>query len=139
MVHALEKIQRLLKPDGKLIDIHPTGAPVALEVRIRERIFPAGWIQETDDFVEYAWAADALASVVNSRRFTVEKQDLFTFCTYADSVNELREYLTEEWKDAVLDDITAMRAEELLSTIERDKEVIVRESIHIACFTKKQT
>ena len=137
MVHALEKIQRLLKSDGKLIDIHPSGAPVALGVRISERIFPAGWIKETNDFVEYAWAAEALASVVNSRLFAVEKQDLFTFCTYADSVNELREYLAEEWKDAILDDITAMRAEELLNTIDHDKEVIVRESIHIACFTKK--
>ena len=137
MVHALEKIQRLLKPAGKLIDIHPTGEPVALEVRVREKIFPAGWIQETDDFAEYAWADEALANGAADGLFAVEKQGHFMFCTYADTMSELREYLTEEWKDAILDDITAMRAEELLATVERDKEVIVRESIHITCFTRK--
>ena len=136
MVHALEKLQRLLKPAGKLVDIHPTGEPVALEVRIREEIFPAGWIQETDDFAEYAWAEEALANVVRDGLFAVEKQGHFTFCTYADTMSELREYLTEEWKDAILDDITAMRAEELLTTIERDKEVVVRESIHLARYVR---
>ena len=46
MVHALEKIQQLLKPDGLLIDIHPTTEPAALAVRLREQIIPAGWVDE---------------------------------------------------------------------------------------------
>ena len=63
---------------------------------------------------------------------TVERQSVFTFNTYAASIAELRDHLAEAWKDAILDEITAARAEELLSTIERDKEVILRESVFIA-------
>ena len=132
MVHALEEIHSLLKPDGVLIDIHPTGEPASIEIRIRDRFMPAGWLQETDDYVEYEWANEALNQIVHSGLFAVERQSVFTFNTYAASIAELREHLAEAWKDAILDEITAARAEELLSTIERDKEVIVRESVYIA-------
>ena len=50
MVHALETIHGLLKPDGRLIDIHPSGDPPPIIVRIGERSEIAGWLQETDDF-----------------------------------------------------------------------------------------
>ena len=59
MVHALETIQRLLKPNGILLDIHPTNEPAAIAVRLREQIIPAGWIDESDDYVEYEWADEA--------------------------------------------------------------------------------
>ena len=132
MVHALEKIHSLLKPGGVLIDIHPTGEPASIEIRIRDRSMPAGWLQETNDYVEYEWADEALNRIVRSGLFTVERQSTFTFNTYTASIAELRDHLAEAWKDAILDGVTAARAEELLSTIERDKEVIVRESVYIA-------
>jgi hypothetical protein len=132
MVHALEKIHSLLKPDGVLIDIHPTGEPASIEIRVRDRVTLAGWLQETDDYVEYEWANEALNQIVRSGLFTVERQSVFTFNTYAASIAELRDHLAEAWKDAILDEITAARAEELLNTIERDKEVIVHESVYIA-------
>ncbi len=64
MVHALETIHGLLKPDGILLDIHPTNEPATIAVRLRERLIPAGWVQESDDYVEYEWADEALQRVV---------------------------------------------------------------------------
>jgi len=132
MVHALEKIRRLLKPDGILIDIHPPPEPSSIEVRIDRQTIPAGWLQESDDYTEYEDADDALARVVRSGLFAVEREGAFVLITHADTVAELREYVAEEWEEARVDDITAMRAEDLLSTPERDKEVILRESVRIA-------
>jgi hypothetical protein len=132
MVHALEKIYRLLKPDGMLIDIHPLPEPPSIETRIGDRTIPAGWLKECNDYIEYEQADEALAQVVAGGLFAVERQGAFAFITHADTIAELREYLADEWQDASIDDITAMRAEEVLSTPARDKEVIVRESVRIA-------
>ena len=139
MVHALEKVHRLIKPDGKLIDIHPTPEPASIEVRLGERIIPAGWLRETDDYVEYELADTALANVVKRRLFILEREGAFTFVSHAHTLAELREYLADEWQDAIIDDLTAMRAEELLGTFERDKEVILRESIRIAQYRPEKT
>ena len=132
MVHALEKIQQLLKPGGLLLDIHPTNEPAAIAVRLREQLIPAGWMRESDDYVEYEWADEALQHVVDHQHFVLERVGTFEFVWHADSMNELRAYLSEEWKDASIDDVTAMRIEELLKLPVRDKEILVSEAIRIA-------
>lgn len=77
--------------------------------------------------------------------FALERSGTFGFLVYADTLADLQKYLAEEWKDAYIDDVTLMRAEELMSSIGRDmkspslggKEVIVREAIRIARFARK--
>ena len=132
MVHALEKIHQLLKPDGKLIDIHPSGEPPPIEVCVGQRTTVVGWMKETDDFIEYAQAGAALSEAIGRGWFDIERKGTFEFATHADSVSDLREYLAKEWKDAILDEAVAARAEQLLSAVERDKGLMVREQIRIA-------
>jgi hypothetical protein len=132
MVHALEKIQQLLKPGGILLDIHPTNEMAAIAVRLREQLIPGGWLNESDDYVEYAWADEAVQQVVADRRFTLERSGTFEFVWHADTLNELRAYLAEEWKDAIIDELTAGRIEELLKLPVHDKEILVSEAIRIA-------
>ena len=136
MVHALHYIHQLLKPGGLLIDIHPTNELATLEVRVGQQITPAGWIYEWDDYIEYEWADSALQRAINVQWFELERSGVFNFAWYADSMAELREYLTEEWHDTLIDEVTFMRAQELLSTTEHDREVIVREAIKIARYRK---
>ncbi len=132
MVHALDRIRQLLQPDGRLIDIHPSGEPPPIEVRIGQQVTVVGWMRETDDFIEYAQASAALSQAVECGWFDVERQGTFEFSTHADSVADLREHLAKEWKDAILDEAVAARAEQLLNTVERDKGLMVREQIRIA-------
>ncbi len=132
MVHALEKIHQLLEPDGRLIDIHPTGDPPPIGVRIGQETVIVGPMKETDDFIEYAQASEAVAQVVRRGLFAVEREGAFEFVTHADSVSEWREYLAKEWKDAILDTAVAAKAEELLSAPGPDRELIVREQVRIA-------
>ena len=137
MVHALETIHGLLKPDGVLLDIHPTNEPAAIAVRLREQLIPAGWINEADDYVEYEWADEALRRVVDDRQFKLEHTGTFNFIWHADSMTDLRAYLAEEWKDASVDDVTAMRVEELLKLPVHDKEILVSEAIRIGRYRRR--
>ena len=132
MVHALEKISQLLQPDGILLDIHPTNEMAAIAVRLREQLIPAGWLNESDDYVEYEWADEALQRIVDDRRFVLERVGTFEFVWHADTLSELRAYLAEEWKDAIIDEMTAGRIEELLKLPVHDKEILVSEAIRIA-------
>ena len=76
MVHALEKIHRLLKPGGWLIDIHPTSEPASIEVRVGERTLPAGWLRETDDYAEYEeWLALERAAYFERKARRASKLD----------------------------------------------------------------
>ena len=137
MVHALEKIHQLLEPDGRLIDIHPTGDPPPIGVRIGQQAIAVGWMKETDDFIEYAQASEALVQVIQRGLFAVERKGTFEFVTYADSMSEWREYLAKEWKDAILDTAVAAKAEELLSVPGPDRELILREQIRIARLSRQ--
>lgn len=137
MVHALQTIHALLKPDGYLIDIHPTPDPAAIVVRLRDRLTPAGWIDEATDYVEYEWADEALRKIVESGLFALERSGAFEFVWHADSVADFSAYMAEDWLDATIDPITAMRVEEMLKTPEHDKEILVREAIRIARFSRK--
>ena len=137
MVHALETIHGLLKSDGVLLDIHPTNEPAAIGVRLREQIIPAGWINESEDYVEYEWADAAVNAAVNDGLFTQERCGIFEFVWHADSMTELRAYLAEEWKDAIIDDVTAMHIEELLKLPVHDKEILVSEAVRIARYQRK--
>ena len=132
MVHALERIHDLLKPDGILLDIHPTNEPAALAVRLREQLIPAGWINESNDYVEYEWADEAVQRVLDDKRFALERMGTFEFVWHADSMTDLRAYLVEEWQDASIDDVTAMRLEDMLKSPVHDKEILIREAIRIA-------
>lgn len=136
MVHALEKISQLLKPDGILLDIHPTNEMAAIAVRLREQLIPAGWLNESDDYVEYEWADEALQHVVNRGQFVLERTGTFEFVWHADSLSDLRAYLAEEWKDAIIDEMTAGRIEELLKLPVHDKEILVSEAIRIARYRR---
>lgn len=132
MVHALEHIRQLLRIEGTLIDIHPSGEPPTIEVRIGLQTTVVGQMRETDDFVEYAQADDALAQAIQRGLYAVEREGVFQFATCANSVAELRGYLAKEWKDAILDESVAARADELLRAPASGGELIVREQVCIA-------
>lgn len=136
MVHALERTSQLLKPGGILLDIHPTTEPAAMAVRLREQLIPAGWLTESDDYVEYEWANEALQQAIDDRRFVLERAGTFEFVWHADTLNDLRAYLAEEWQDAIIDDLTAGRIEELLKLPVADKEILVSEAIRIARYRR---
>jgi hypothetical protein len=132
MVHALEKIHDLLQPTGILIDIHPFPEPPSLLVRVADVIHEAGWVRESDDYLAYEQADRALTEVIERGLFMLERRAQFRFTTHAPSLDDLRKHLEQEWQDAYIEDSTVRVVDDLLRTPERDKEILLRESVQIA-------
>src|SRR3990170_3459136 len=132
MVHALAKIHSLLQPTGVLVDIHPTPEPPAIQVRVGSKIHAAGWLREADDYVEYEEADRAIDEVIELGMFVLEQQGQFDFTTHAGSLKELQDHLEAEWKDAFIEDTTILTIEDFLRTRQRDKEILLRESVRIS-------
>jgi hypothetical protein len=134
MVHALEITHSLLKTDGLLIDIHPNGKPPLIETHVGGEVLLAGYLEETDDFVEYFEADDALTDVTGRELFELEREGLFTFLLHAPTIMALADYLKAEWSDSVLHEETIERAAELMGEPGEGREIVLRESVRIARF-----
>jgi len=94
MVHALEEIQHLLKPDGCLIDIHPVPKSSLINVYQGSRaLFAESYPPSDGEDVRQAEAA--LAQVVQRRLFVIERSGEFDLTTFASSVAELREFFAK--------------------------------------------
>jgi hypothetical protein len=136
MVHALEMIHALLRPDGHLIDIHPNSQPPPIEAGIADQLHHLGYLQETDDFIEYGQASAALAEVTRRGLFALEQQGTFIFITRASSVDELHNFLSENWGDAVFPAEVERRAGELSCSIGQIANVRLIEQVLIARLRK---
>jgi hypothetical protein len=134
MVHALEITHGLLKTGGLLIDIHPNGEPPLIEAHVDGEVQLAGYLEETDDFIEYFEADDALADVTGRGLFELEREGLFTFMSHAPTIKALADFLEAEWSDSVLHEETIERAAKLMGEPQEGREIILRESVRIARF-----
>ena len=132
MVHALERSHWLLQGNGRLIDIHPLGEPPPIEVRLGSEVHHVGWLREEDDYIEYVQASEALDEVVARGLFARERAGTFAYIIYADTLADLQCYLEMEWHDAFIEDVVAGRIEGLMSSIEPDQELILRDVVQIA-------
>jgi hypothetical protein len=137
MVHALEITRGLLKTDGLLIDIHPTGKPPLIEAHVDGEILLAGHLEETDDFVEYFEADDALTDVTGRGLFKLEREGLFAFMLHTPTIMALADYLEAEWSDSVLHEETIERAAELMGEPGEGREIVLHESVRIARFRSR--
>jgi hypothetical protein len=120
MVHALEEIRRLIRPDGFLIDIHPIRkAPLIKVVKGNDVLFV-----ESDPGYDYdeglMHADEALEEIVRRGSFRIEGENEFEVVTYASSVAEMRDY----WKkygafdDEPKDDAIVTRQNEVYARAE---------------------
>jgi len=120
MVHALEEIQRLLKPDGCLIDIHPVREARLIKVHQGGNVL----FVEADPGYDYEeglqQAEDALAQVVQRGLFVIERNSEFELPVYGSSVPELQEFFEERdaYEDSPMDEAVEARVTELYGRVE---------------------
>ena len=88
-----------------------------------------GWILEESDYVSYAQAEAALQEAVQRGWFWRQQRQRLTFATYADQLEELRNYLETTWLEARIEELVAMEIENQLSRLAHQKELIVEEQI----------
>jgi hypothetical protein len=112
MVHALEIIHTLLASDGRLIDIHPDSQP-PIQATIAGQLHQLGYLQETDNFIEYGQASAALAESIQRGLFVEEQRRTFIFIVRAGSLDELHIFLNENWSDSIIPVEVELQAEAL--------------------------
>jgi hypothetical protein len=132
MVHALQTIQGLLKPGGHLIDIHPGTSRPEIFARTKAQAQFIGYLEESDDRIEYVQAEAALKQSIEDGTFLLEYQDQFTFSAYTDTIQSLENYLAEKWKDAILIPAVVSKALALQETPVGVEEIVLKEQVHIA-------
>src|SRR4051794_34966319 len=110
MVDALRRAHAMLAPGGRVLDLHPTA--VASSLLVGDVV--TGHIDAGDAPLRHAAAGAALAAVVADGIFVVERGLDITFDTYADTVDELRDYVADNWRNASIGDESMARTQEAL-------------------------
>ena len=100
----------MVRPDGCVVDLHPTAAPACLEVGTEI----TGLVDAGDAPFRHAAAGAAMVAAVDEGLFVVERAVDFTFHTFGDTIEELREFIAENWRDARIDEETVARTREAL-------------------------
>jgi|SRR6185295_3560347 len=108
MVDALRRAHRIATPDGIVVDLHPSPSAAVVEAGA----IATGVVDSPDGQSRHAAADAAIAAVVAEGLFTIERSGAFAFCTYADTIEELRDYVEAHWRDARIDDATVIRTRE---------------------------
>jgi hypothetical protein len=101
MVDALRRAHRMLRPGGLFVDVHPTASNAVVEVVGGAVV---GRVHSFDGPARHAAADAALDAAVAERLLTIERTVEFDFLTYGDTIDELRDYVAEEWVHARIDD-----------------------------------
>jgi hypothetical protein len=108
MVDALRRALHLLRPDGVLIDLHPTPDTPQLDVVARdgaaERVGP---LQSEAAAERHRNADGALATAVAERLFTIERASVFRFRRYCNAVDELADHVNRKWTTRFDDELAA--------------------------------
>lgn len=120
MVHALEEIRRLLKPDGVLINILPDSEGSQIEAIQGDTVLFAEHRRGDRDEDELH-AVNAVKQVVEQDLYIVDRSTDFEFRRYASSVPELRACWEEEWAydDSPREQSELDREDQLFSQVEK--------------------
>jgi hypothetical protein len=110
MVDALCRTRSWLKPDGHLIDLRPAHTIPEVVIGSGEHATVIGVLTvEAERHQRHAAADQALDDVLDRQLFVLEELREFAFLRYADSAEELRDYIAERWRQTRLDDATCLR------------------------------
>ena len=110
MVDALRRAHGIVAPSGCVVDLHPTAARARLEVGAEI----TGLVDAGDAPFRHAAAGAAMSATIEQGLFVVERAVDFTFHTYGDTIEELRDFIAENWRDARIDEQAVERTREAL-------------------------
>ena len=112
MVDALRKAMPLVDRDGCIVDIHPTETPASVRVGdVGVGIVDGGVAMD-----RHAAAGKAVAASVRDGLWEITKVVEFNFHTYADTAEELRDYVAATWRNGRIDERTVAATRNALRT-----------------------
>ena len=135
MVHALKEIWRVLILSGYLIDLRPYTHQRPIELVTPNEVFPIGFIDSSAGIPDDVAANSAIEHAVTTGLFAREQSTTFEYCTYWDSVDELRAYIHRSKKSTILPE-TLAKAETLASYSQSNAQLRSRRDIIITRYQK---
>jgi SAM-dependent methyltransferase len=130
MVHALEEIHRLLKPNGYLIEIHPILDTPLVKVHNESIVLFVGPYPGYDYEEDLRQAENAIQQIVQRGLFVIERSIEFKFLTYGSSITELQDLWGEpaEAREAEL----YAQVEEVMQAAGQGAKVALHEKARIS-------
>jgi len=102
MVHALDEIRRVLRPNGILIDIRPLADRWHMEVVSANGVKETGRVNDLPEQVNADVASNETMKEVESRGwFKREEEKLFPFFYSWDTPSDMEEFIAEDWSDFI--------------------------------------
>lgn len=99
-IDALSEIQRILKPNGALIDLRALESNWQVEVQHAQQYQLAGRLNETPEGLAHEEGANqALREVEAKGWYIKEKEAVFDLFYYWDTPSEMKEFIENEWRD----------------------------------------
>jgi hypothetical protein len=137
MVHALEEVHRLLKPDGCLIEIHPILENPLVKVFAGSTVLFTGFYPGFDYLEDLRQAEKALLQSVQRGLFILQRSREFDFLTYGSSITELQDVWEEpaESREAEL----YTQVEEVMQAVGQGVKVAFYEKARINKFLPMQS
>ncbi len=100
MVHALEEIYRVLKPNGMLIDLRPIEENWKAEVVTSTNYQTCGSLTALARGVADDEAANQAVGQVERRGlFIKEREEMFSYFYMWDTPSEMKEFMESEWEE----------------------------------------
>jgi hypothetical protein len=139
MVHALDEIRRVLKPNGVLIDLRPVEANWSVEVVSSAGWQAAGRLSDLPVALEDDEAAFHAMREAASRDWYVKKNEKeFGFFYYWDTPSEMKQFMDEEWEDfEKMEDHVYQKAGSMWASANADARLRVRVNMLITLWEKR--
>jgi hypothetical protein len=140
MVHALNEVQRVLSPDGILIDLRPLLDQWPIEVSWMGGYREVGRAMDlSEPLADDAAANAALAKQTTLDEFDRDLDETFSFFYYWDTPKEMQSYIEENWSDVVtVDEAVWSSLRASWSTANADARVRLRMKLLITRYRKRE-
>jgi hypothetical protein len=125
MVHALQQVHQLLRPQGWLVNLLDLPVPAVIEVHAAGAVTRVGWMLDRGDFLEERSTLNALAQVVGQGDYILEAEQDFVRNFHVDSLAEFNTWLVEKLTSALLPGETAQRLAALLRQAAQPSKIVV--------------
>jgi len=140
MVHALEEIQRVLVPNGILIDLRPLADNWRVEVVSLREVKKTGHVADLPEQTNGDLASNETMREVEKRGwFKREEEELFPFVYSWDTPSEMEEFVSEDWGDFIeLEEDTKRATRSAWAVADGDSRVRIQMNILIARWRKNK-
>jgi hypothetical protein len=146
MALAVAEAHRILRPGGQLLDIHPQGAPLRLELwrargsRLPENSAPEAYEQQPlGDLAPEEMVEDFLASsraIASAMDFQRTASLDFDYRFFFDSLDELTDYLEDNEELDLAGDSLLERALHALQSSPTPAQLVLVQPVIVTCLKK---